>query len=727
MHIDVDPPLDLDLENGRWALRMNSKDLTEALKISAIFASFAAALLSSAYLAYSNRARWAAITAAITLINIYAMPKILCHCNASMIQNALAVNLASVSSLFLGGIAAAVFSMNRTMMGSLKTYQFSTALFCAFGTTALLGYGIPLFRDSIEKAFKWVADPEEWKENFSNLQEQFHRMPEMGLGLFQTNLWQSFILQLALLKPDIVLSYWEFLFISSPDYVWSMAAAATKRVTLAQFQEMLTTFEEDAALADINQEDLPEDLKENHHNRLKIAMRGLKEDELEKAVAKLLESGSKFIPRVLSNEQFLEIFTHDALDATNRAIQRFLDQSDNWDDLIQRQGDLEADVAQLEQNLVQLEKDTQESLNQKNAQAKSQELLSEERAELCNQNQLLNQEFSALRLEVEKIYSNKRIWQNFAPLWGDGQDLPFEHGDELLNLLHDHSFMDEIDKTYRSMIQTVQAQNKNLIERLQLMTNKLHSFEEQENQEEPVSAILFLAANKAFIQQDFEDLQEWLNLDSPNDLEEALASIGLETEDDLYFQDILQPQGKMAKDEIRDNLRHFIAASRANKLLGRVEPLEESDPQKRAFVLGEMVSRAVYHAICSGLILVPILVNPYAGISGFAIGSVVFILARFGVQKAVDLVNLGNQMIDSTPMGNMMSNLIGRRVFTLTPRRREGANQFAATDFFGKMRMINSQMIAAIFISYLSIGLERPFMGSFLQGVAFADELVHLV
>lgn len=721
MHINVDPPLDLDLENGRWTLRMNSKDLTAVLKTAAIFATFAAAILSSAYLAYTNRARWAAITAAITLINVYAMPKILRHCNAAMIQNALAVNLASVSSLFLGGIAAAVFSMNRTLMASLKTSQFSTALFCAFGTTALLGYGIPLFRESIEKAFKWVADPDEWKENFTNLQEQFHRMPEIGLGLFQTNLWQSLILQLALLKPEIVLSFSEFLLISWPDYVWSMAAAAAKKVTLAQFLEMLRTFEKNADLADINQEDISDDLKENHHNRLKIAIKGLKKEELGQAVASLLESGSKFIPRVLSNEQFLEIFSHDALDATNDAIQAFLDQSANWDDLIKRQGDFEADIAKHEQNFLQFDKDSKDALNQKNAQTKTEEELSEKQVELFNQNQLLNQELSNLRLEVEKVYKNRRSWQNFAFLWENAQELPFEQGEELLSLVHDQSFMDEINKTYRSLMGAGQGQNTSIADRLQLISSKVRALQEQDDNDEKMSTFNFLSINKAFIASDFKDLQEWLNLDSPHDIEAALASIGLENEDDLYFHDILQPQDKLDKDKIRKKLQNFIeAAAKPIQTSNLVEPLEESDPQKRALELGEMVSRAVYHAICSGLILVPILVNPYAGLSGFVLGSAVFILERFGVQRAVDIVNLNNEMVDSAGLEKPMHSLFGRHVFSLTPSRRAGANQFVSSDLFGKIRMINSQMIAAVFISYFSLG-------SFLQGVALADEIVHPV
>jgi hypothetical protein len=83
-------------------------------------------------------------------------------------------------------------------------------------------------------------------------------------------------------------------------------------------------------------------------------------------------------------------------------------------------------------------------------------------------------------------------------------------------------------------------------------------------------------------------------------------------------------------------------------------------------------------------------------------------------------------MIDSIPLGSFTRGLIGRRVFSLTPRRREVANQFVAADFFGKMRLINIEMITALFISSI-MSFRQPFVGSFLQGVALAHEVVQLV
>lgn len=727
MHIDVNSPLERDA--AHWARKINSlsrKDLTERLKIAAIFASFAAAILTSAYAAYANPAGWCTITAAISLSNLYAMPKILHHGNAAMIKYALSINLTALSSIFMGGLAAAIVSMSRTMMASLKIYQFSTALFCAFGTTALLGYGVPLCREAMEKAYQLLIHADETNENIKNLGEQFHNLPEMGLGLLQSNLWQSFALQVALIKPDFVFSFWDCFLIDSPDYVWSIAAATVETISLEGFQRMLDTFREDASLAEAQNKILPVDRQENYQSRLKVALKRLDTKDLKSAAASLLESGSKFIPHLMSNEQFLELFIGDPLNATNELLQTFLDQAAQWPSLSMRHGALEADILKLEQDILQSENDFI------NAQPAAQDALLQAQELLSEREQHINKEFIDLRAEIEKTYINMRVWQNFAAHWSKGQILPFEHADELLDLLHNQTIMNEIDKAYRSMIGTGQGrhqtQHQTLGDQRQLMTNKVIASTGKEDEEEPLSVIDFLSAKKGFIVEDFYILQERLDLDSPHELEEALASIGLQNEEDFYRNNILEPQDSLTKSECRNNLLNFIEKNaKQKKLSRRIEPLDEMDRKKRAYELGETVSRVLYHAISSGLIMVPILIHPYAGISGFVIGSIVFILKRFGIQRAVDLVNLSNDTIESVPGGISMRDLIGRRIFSLTPLRREEANRFVSADFFGRMRMINVKMIAAIFISYLSMRLEQPYLGSFLQGVSFAHEVVHLV
>lgn len=714
MAINSDSPLGIELKS---AVALNDKDFGGYLKKAAIFASFAAAILASGYVAQVHTSHWWKITATVSLISLYALPKILHYCNANMIKNSLTFNLATLSSLFLGGIASATFSMSRTMVVSFKTYQISTALFCACGTTALLGYGVPLFRDAMVKAYLFLTQSDVWKDNFSNLQKQFHRMPEMGLGLLQTNLWQNFILQLSLLKPEIVLSFWRILFIGSPDYVWSMAAASTEKVTIDQFEELLDSFIQASTSVAVVNEDLPDEIKENYHNRLKIALKGLRKEDFRAAVELLLTSGSKFVPHILSNDQFLELFTDDALEATNQAIEQLLDQSDRWSDLVKRHQALEDDIASIERNISQAEQDAQDL--QQESEEEVQKERSEEQTSLSDQLTRIKEEFSSLRREVEKVYADKRIWQDFTHLWSQAHDLPFEKGDRLLSYLQDHTTMDEIDKTYRSF--------SVLNCRIQLATNKLLVSNDELDEEEPLSITDILAHKQGFIAHDFEMMQEWLDLDSPHDLADVLASIGLETEEDLYRHEILQRQNPKPKTDVLENLRIFIEKSeKKKKPAARADALDATDQRQKVIKLKEKVARALYHMTFSGMILVPILIEPYAGFAGFVLGSAVFTLGRFGVRGAKGLIHASNAVIKSIPCGTFIRDLIGRRVFSITPRRRESANLFLSANFFGKMRLINLQMVAAFFTSSISIRIRQPSIGSFLQGVALSNEVVHL-
>ncbi len=55
----------------------------------------------------------------------------------------------------------------------------------------LIGYGMPFFYQGLQKGYDFINKPD-WQQNFLHLKTQFHRLPEVGLGLLQCNLWQKF-------------------------------------------------------------------------------------------------------------------------------------------------------------------------------------------------------------------------------------------------------------------------------------------------------------------------------------------------------------------------------------------------------------------------------------------------------------------------------------------------------------------------------------------------------
>jgi hypothetical protein len=705
-----------DIDHWR---KMNEEEMSSYIRMASTVTSFATAILASSYLAYKNPGAWWLTTLSIGVIDLYTLPKLLRYGDSTVIQIALVANLAAMSSLLLGGIGVKSLSLSQSMVTSFRTYQFSTAFFHAFLVTSLLGYGIPLFRGALEKAYHLLHDPE-MQERFEALREQFHHRPEVGLGFLQSDLCQNFILQLVLFKPSF-LELCHMFHVHLPDYAWSIAAATSEKISLEQFNHILIDLENLAEGISNLGEDTSDEMQISYRLRLQLALKSLKSEDVLFAMTSLLLRGAKLIPNILSNEQFLQLLTEDNFDITNELIQKFLESIDNWKDLSDQYQDLNLKITQLEQEI------QQQNLQQLSA---SEEDLQERYEEL-------NQKFSELRagspsqpIGIEKVYFNKRMWQDFASLWDDETDLPFDLAQDLLNVLHDSKLLQEIESIYHSMMETGQGASRTLHDRLQYIKNKLTTLHGDAEEEEDVSAIIFLGTNKnGFIQRDYEDLQEWLNLDSPHDLEEAMAKIGLATEEDLYESDILSRQGQLSKTEIRTKLRHYIDQASKPNLADRIQSKEKIDQDSDSPLqqIIEKVTRFVFYAITSGLILAPLLIQPYVGATGFALGLCFFTLKRFGVPGTQDLADLGNEILDDMHLNGARRSLFNRHVFTLDRHRRELAQQFVNADLFGRIRMINWEIFVALFISHFDLRFRRPFIGSFFQGIACADEVVSLV
>ncbi len=706
----IDNALPFIEENAGYWPRMNATKVVHCLKSAAILSTLAVSLLGSAYLAYTNPRKWILTTASVLLVNLYALPKILHYGNATMIKFGLIANLIALSTLSLGGLGVANFNAMQLLWTSVKTCNFKGMLFTSFLVTGMLGYGVPLFRGALEKAYHFLQDPH-LQERFESLREQFHARAEVGLGLMQGGLQENFLLHIALFQPRLLLDFCQLFEIALPNYAWPLVAAASDKIEVDQFNHLLTELENVSNLVNFQRHPLSDTMQATYYLSLKLALRSLKQSDLPVALSSLLPRGAKLIPNIISNKQFLELFTEDALTATNEALENFLELMDGWEELSKEQDALSVDIQQLEQDIQ----------NQN-----LQKMTSEEEEIFFQRQKDVQQQFTELRTQIEKIYFQKRLWQDFAPLWDKETDIPFERTAEFLDILHNQNLLKEIEDIYYTMIANGQGGNRTLIDRMQYIKNKLVTLHGDEEEEEVVSSIMYLAANRNFVQKDFEDLQEWLHLDSPHDLEDALAEMGLATEKDLYENDILPHQGVIPKSTILTNLRQFIEKAPQPKLTDRVKPQAIMNPAAPAYKVAEKVTRFIFYAMTSGLILVPILIKPIAGGIGFVLGTCFFILRRFGVPGTEAFADFSYNFINDLPFGSFIHSLLARRIFSINRDRRDQANQFVNSDFFARMRIINFQVGLSLFMSYFSIRFEEPICGSFFQGVAIADEALSL-
>ncbi len=707
-----------------FAFLADDKPVHAYLKSAAVMTGVAVATLSSAYLAYQNPRHWWLTTSCVALINLYVLPKILHFGNCVMIKTALALNLTSLGSLMLGGIGIATISLSKLSLTFLKTTQLSNALFTTFFLTGVLGYGLPLCKEVLEKVY-YLLREDEWQSRMDELHDQFHRMPELGLGFLQSNLWHHFILNLTLLKPDLVLEVYRIFNIDPPSYVWPVVTAMSDEVSVNQFKNMISQMEQIAHLAELQGDLTSDEMKDTYYMRLKTALRAISKENLTEAVILLLSNGPKLIPYVLSSSQFLTLCIEDAQDAFNELSEQFLNLLSSWDDLRKRYLDLNQDIIQLEQDV--------KSQN-------LQKLTTNQKEDLLERHQIVAKEFNSLRGEIEKVYFDKRIWQNFIPLCLEDdqmKDLPDDFDWIFQIIWFNQPLLIEIDQTYRSLIETQSTSQKSpnpaaqtklptLSASLQYITSKLATIEEDDD-DETVSAVMFLGANKEFVQKDYDNLQEWLDLDSPHQLEEAMEKLGLATEEDLYAKNILPRQGQISKTEISQNLRKYIDQMPKPHLAQRVQPKNQIQPASLLNKIIQTITRLLYYAISSSLILVPVLIHPHLGLRGIALGTSFFVLKRFNVPGTQAIVNGVQKIVDHLPLGNFFFGLVTRRIITLTPRRREQTNQFIHANFFERMRIINCQILLAIFISHFSLRADLPPVGSFFQGIALGGELVDIV
>lgn len=714
---------------GRWSFKINKQTLSQHLNAAAIKAAVAGAILSSAYLAYVNPRAWWTTYAAVGVVNLYLLPKILHYGNADMIRLAFIANLTSLSTLSLGGIGIKALSLAKSAVSGMVSSQFSSSLVSAFYATALIGYGIPLFSEGLMKAHRFLYEPGVWQENLVHLENQFKRLPEMGLGLLQTHLWKNFILNLALISPSLVLPcpedefpFWLIWrrFVSSSDYnyIWSMAVASSEKVTPDQFRKLLNEMAVVNELVRIQEawpaeerDNLPEGRRENFHSRLKIWLRCcFNKKDLSEAIFCLLSDGSKLIPRVISNKQFLDLFVNDALQATNEEINKFLDSIKPWEGLKKKHEDLTADVLAFEQEL-----QTQNNL----------ELLpADEIAAILQRKAKIDADFNSLGKEVNKIYMNSRIWKDFAPLWNEADKLPFENAASLLAILHNQVLLQEINGLYRSMFQKGEDQKQTLVDSRENINNKIRHLENIDKKEKAPSALKFLCANKGFRTNETDQLQELFNLESPHQLKKAMVGIGLVNEEDLYSKNILQKNKNLSTELILDNLRRYIQKCLKPKtMVERFKQIGSAGPTSPLHLTGEKVSRAVYYATTSGLILVPMLINLSIGMAGFGLGLGFFTLKRFNVPGTAQISQYVNELIPTLPLGTLMKEIVTRNAFSADLERREEADAFVKADFFERIRIINYHIIPPIFASFF----VWEYALSFSQGLSAANEVVSLI
>ncbi len=775
-HIQLGPRLEAFIPNYQQYLSVKSLSTLTALAFTT---------LGGAFLAYRNPRQWIMTTLSVCVADLYLLPKILRYGNAQMIRGAILLHLTAMGSLVLGGIAPLVATLTKAIGVYAKAYNFSNMLFCSFLLTGLIGYGAPLALKNLQNVYQMLTKGENWRQMFEKVRLHFNQQPEVGLGLLQANLWESLLLHGALLAPTYLRECYQKLEKSFSADVKNILLISSDRGDIHKCEELVEELEHYALIQEFNNlgvnddvirhlidilraqnqqgdeelEQLEENLrnlmrnqdlddialghlKDRTYQSLKLAIETCQEEDLPKVINLILTHITKLTPRAMSYRNYAELFQEEALKVADAKIQQFLDVLEEWPDIEQQELDLYLEAKVFHDELKNL---TPQELSDIKEGKKGEYL------QLKQQNfQDLNQRFLQLRTRVESVYQHKRIWQDFDRLIDEDIRPAFDQQDALQDVLNDQALLHSVDFTYQSLMGKGLGvgNHQNLADTLQIVSNKLSQLENKEEEDEQ-SLIMFLALEYGFIQKDYDDLQKWLQVDSPHQVEEKLKEIGLVTQEDIENKvivaleneenkivevedDVIEKENdvdvrkiKPTKAQLRKDLKQFIekALSVNDEVLVDVKAVQEPFMHR----LAKKVTNVIYRLIVAGSILTPVLIFPKQALIGFGSGVVFFVLQYFGCPGTQVLAEFAEALIISLPFGNYLHRLLNRRIIHLNRQQIGEREDFIRAGFFERMRIINWHLVCAFCVTFTNMHSIEDGHGGFIQGVALAHEVAQIV
>lgn len=686
----------------------NKGVIIESIKSAATITTLAMGVFASGVFAYRNPTHWNAALLTMSFLSVSSLPSLIHTRNISLIRLSLITNLIGISSLALGGIGAASIFFSARMGDAFKAGRIVYGTFFAQIVATLLGYATPVFFEGIKKGVDLLYHSKQWEKRLLDLCDKIRIMSEWNLEQpFWVYLRNSLTFHAALwTSSEEIQRLYAGVNWTLPSFLWPVIDAFSKRVDIGNFEARMKGLETVVDLAQLQGVEVSEEMKNSHFIMLRCLFQSLDDEDLKQGILLVLEHGAKLIPQVLSTTQFLELFDSEKiLKKANEMIEEFLDSTVCWETFYDQFNQLHAD-------LVQLEKD----INNKGVEG---DIVNDSGDDICKRHGELQQKFIALSKDVEKIYSNKRLWKGFVPLWKEKDQLPFEQEANLLIILHNEELNQQIEDIYRSLLGAKEdspnpAPKETVCEILQRINGKVSNLHLEE-EEEANSALMFLGASASFVQKDYDNLKIWFNLTSPHDLEDAMIIIGLKNEEDLYTQCILIRGENFDRNQVSDRLHNYIkeAISKDPSLQKRLsllnKQIDDSLPASSQH-LREKITRVVFYTINSALVFVPVVAYPLEGAIGFGIGIFWTLIRRFRI------INL--RSFRENAEANNHSNYYS----SLFSQRRE-ADQFVQRTFFGRIRIIQNLLTVTLLRSIVVRGVSA---GAVVQSAVATEEFIDL-
>ena len=707
-------------------LQFNTHSLKAHLKSVSTITVLATGVLGAMAATYYDPARVILGIIGLGTIQFLTLPELLKNSDHALSRLALVSSFAAFGSLVVGASATFSYQYFNSLIVNIFAHtkwsvKTETLLLGAWALTAFISYGIPLGYNFLQKAYTAINDSQ-FKEKLLHLVQVMRNTPsQAGFIAF---IKARFELVEALILPERVLQRRT----GNPQAIATIHTFNQQSKSVSGYIEQLKLIEMfvnfcpsfERPIVILYYKPTINFLMKN----LAISLNSLKDKELDTAIDTLMTELIHFVPRLVSTEQFSNLFKGKAKERLNNKAEKFVADFNKICRIEEMCQPLAAQLSQLETEIVQYKHSPNKAVG---------EQLSARLATITKQ-------FTQQRKKIESLYQEKQRWKlftshpNLSPLvtrFNEIQEqvrdrLPGETKDKLQAIYQGAiGIQSNSESQEAGMITTV----ANTIQRL---TSQLASMDEDTE----TSAWLFLATNCQFVAKDYEDLKKWLKVSDLGDIEAKFEEIGLKSEQDLYDLGIVQkkePSDRtpINKEEIRKSLAKFIEMRLKGDIRSRIySVLSTFKPQQTSLSsLSNKVIKVMYRLMMSGLVLVPMIIYPKAAAAGLAIGIPMGVMGSlFHLERYTSFttnINESNYDLRVRTLLYAIEILNGRRFFNLTPQTERSRDVFAQSGVLDRIRIINTELFLTMAVAFASItfsGDEPAGAGGVLQGIAVGLE-----
>lgn len=680
-----------------------------------------ASAIATTILTYQYPLQLTLATLVVTCLNVYTLPKLMASSHSPAWVSTAFATICTVWGSLLWGIGSVYsYAIFREIISysNASPLELEKIVTLSIIFTSLSGYLQWFAFQVLKRAYATCVDFA-WKNQMQQMQETWQKLKPLNWLSFD-----RFKLIFCLLFPNQAPQWMlENRVNLSPDLLGHISTLISIpelfNATLKTMREYQLYYGETAC---------PKAYKKSLYALLKSTLESMECAEKESAFFALKESVKYLVPSMMSPHQFLDLFVKDGRYNFRSELLQLLKNIKPFTPNFLGENPYEINYRKLLNEALFL-KEPHSVLNTNDFERKINSL---------------KRELSQLREEIASLCKFKQEWKNLYTAF----DLSSED-----QALFQNENQSSINEFYQKLLS---GQSGSLVNVIECLSHQLEQRQIARNANQPdlTETYIFLSSHCDFkspenlINNDYEDLRQWLHLESMADIQDTLEKepFCLKTAEDLYVKKIL-PRPKpnqipLTKSEVKANLKKYIEdclavssnlRTQIYKSLSQID--SSSSPVTSLIPISQRISNLVFRFAMAGLIFIPIYLHPVASSVGFGLGLLFFTVKRitehrYRLLNQIFFTNHQRENIQFiTPI------LTNRRLLLLTPIARRNMNTFSQADFFAKMRMLNYELLVTLGIEIVTdsnlyvperLETERG-MGAFMQGLVLADEALDII